>query len=237
MSYSPGVYRKQGGNEFVIKFGTGIVQFGETPSISALLMGGGSNASPLTTSSASKNFLDFRTKSTDTTGSDSRNTYLKHTLSGGGDSGETLRAYTVLEGVDAIAARGAHVSLDFGASAGNASGEASVLKATLHVANKAFPAGGTYAAIVAEAYVAGNTSSLAAVTQHSLFRGTVGGPGDATAKAKVKYFLALDGVSDAAGTMVHTGQSEPTWGAACAYIGILINGQPYYLVAKDGAVV
>ena len=173
------------------------------------------------------------TKSTQTDGSDQRGIYWKHNLSGGGDSGECARFLTQVDGAGAIAGRGAHISLTFGASAGDCTaGEGSAVKATLHIVNKAYPAGGTYASVVAECWVEGDTSDLTAL-QHSLFRGTVGGPGNATAKAKVKYALALDGVTDAAAGMVKTSIADK---AADAAIGILINGVPHYLLAKSGAV-
>ncbi len=226
--YQPGIYRKDGGNKQVVRFGVGTLQFGDTVDTPALLAGGGTNASPLSTASAGKNFLDFRTKSTDATGADSRGLYLKHYLSGAGCSGEAARIYGVVEGAGGVAGRGAHVSLSFGAAGNCSAGTAEALRATLQVPDRAIEANGTYQALLAEAYLDGNSADLSPATAHALISGVVQG-GNQAARRKFLNFLNLT-AEGGTGYMVETIAGEPTWTSGCRLIRSVVNGVTVWLV-------
>jgi hypothetical protein len=121
----------------------------------ALLLGCGTNASPASTSTADKNFLDFRTKSTATSG-DSRTLYVKNYIAGAAGSGCAARIYGSVLDVAATDARGAHISLDFGSS-GTVTGSGQALTTTLHIPNTGTQSG-TLSCITAEIYSEGSTS-------------------------------------------------------------------------------
>lgn len=196
--------------------------------LTALIFGVGLSTAPETTSLAGKDFVGLYTKSTDATGADSRCMYLTHKLSGVNASGETLRAYTVLEGDTATAARGAYISLGFGA-AGNISGEGQAIRGTLRVPDRAVSAGGNYHAIVGEIYCDGISSDLSPATTHAIFKGAVSG-GDQAARRKVLYLMDIEAEAGL-GYMVYTGQNEPVWAAKTCLIKVLINGTAMSLVA------
>src|SRR5512147_241355 len=97
----------------------------------ALLHGGGTSTYPLTTSTADKNFMGYWVKSAATSGT-SRGLYVREYLTAGA-GGEAIRGYTtVSSNTPADTVNGAHISLDFGASAGNVTGEGQAVRATLH---------------------------------------------------------------------------------------------------------
>ena len=72
----------------------------------ALVFGVGLSSDPATTATANKNFLEFRTQSTATSG-DSRGIYNRLYLAGAGVSGESLRSFTTVSDVAAATAHGA----------------------------------------------------------------------------------------------------------------------------------
>lgn len=91
----------------------------------ALLLGGGTTATPCATSTASKNFVAFWTKSTATSG-DSRGLYLRHYFSGVGGSGEAARIFATVDNVNAASGgtvNGAHISLSITGASGAVSGQ------------------------------------------------------------------------------------------------------------------
>lgn len=161
----------------------GVVQLGTT-AITALAMGGGTAATPLTTAVADKNFMEFRTQSTATSG-DARGIYNRLYLAGAGGGGESLRSYTEIVGVVAASAHGAHISLGMGESTtkGSVTGLGAAVRATLGLPDIAMDAGGTYAALQAEIYSFGADSDAGAVTSLSCIR--VVNDGAANGKADV----------------------------------------------------
>lgn len=232
--YQPGVYRPDG-NKLVVVDGVGVVQFGDTVATSGLSMGGGSTAYPLSTAAAGSKFLSFYTKSTDATGADSRALYMRHAHTGAGASTDAVRAFVVLTGAGAVAARGAMFSLVAGGAGGTVTGEGCGIKGQLEFINTAGTVGtGTYAAVQAEVYLDGTDSDVSAATSVALFRGVVAGAGGATQNAKVKYAFAFDGISNATGAMCHTGQGDRT---SDAVLQITINGSPFMVLLKSGTTV
>ena len=110
---------------------TGNVQLGATTSV-AVLMGGGTAASPLSTSTADKNFLGFWTQSTATSG-DSRGLYLRHYLGAAG-SGEALRVFGTATAANVATggtANGAHISFSLSGASASISGQAHACRLTL----------------------------------------------------------------------------------------------------------
>lgn len=126
---------------------------------SAGLFGGaGTTTSPAITSQAGKNFLDFRTRSTDATGADSRGIYWRHELTGAGASGETARFFTIVKTTtNANAAHGLHASMEL-ADTGNVAGQGCAVRATLGAAAATRNVGGSQAALILDSnYATGNT--------------------------------------------------------------------------------
>ena len=127
------------------------LQFGATTT-AALTHGGGTDATPLSTSAAGSNFLAYYTKSTATSG-DSRGLYLKHRIMGAGGSGEAARFLTLIDDV-AVAVggtvNGAHIGLEV-TSDGSISGTANALRATYMVDASGAP-GGLSSVVQADTY-------------------------------------------------------------------------------------
>ena len=144
-------YMEQGGAKWVVG---GLLQFGTTTT-PAVYLGGGTNASPLTTSTVDKNFADFRTQTTATSGS-SRGIYWKHFLADTTPSGETARFFTEVDTAGATDAHGAHISLSYGTN-GTCTGESAALRATLQIPNKTL--GGTNGAGYFELFADGSSSN------------------------------------------------------------------------------
>jgi len=93
----------------------------------------GTSAAPETTAVANTKFTAIYTKSTATSG-DSRGIYVKHLFSGAGGSGEALRAWGVVDNVNAASGgtvNGAHISLSVTGASGAVSGQGSAIRATL----------------------------------------------------------------------------------------------------------
>jgi hypothetical protein len=134
---------------------------GGTAAANALLLGGGTSGDPMTTATAGKVFMEFRTESTATSG-DSRALYIRHALNGAGLSGEAIRAFTKV-GALALgsAARGAHISLDFTA-VGEVTGLGVGVDAQLMMADAL--TSGTLAVLNAEAYGSAAGSNVPAGT-------------------------------------------------------------------------
>ena len=104
-----------------------------------------------------KNWLQYYLKSSATTGT-SRGMYLRLYLSSGA-GGEALRAYTtVSNAAPADTVNGAHISLSFGTSAGNVTGEGNAVRATFHLGKRAMT--GTLSAVKAEIFSDGTASTV-----------------------------------------------------------------------------
>ena len=177
---------------------------GGANAVNALLMGIGTSASPATTSTASKFFMEFRCQSTATSG-DNRLLYMRYDLNGTG-GGECIRAFTKLTAAVGTA-RGVHISLDI-SSSGSASGLGLGMDGQLLVFNGALT-GGTYAALNSEIFSAGSSTDVSGVTEISLLRLSLGG--DSTGAANVDdkaFFMTLTGGSIASGNIVVTETDE-----------------------------
>lgn len=149
----------------------------------AKLLGGGTTASPLTSGTANLKYCEFRCESTATSG-DNRLFYMRYALEGGG-GGECLRALTRV-GSNLGTAHGAHLSLDFEATAGGSecSGLGVAVRGTLHMPNIAsWAPTGTYAAGMFEIFSDGSDSDPAGMTELSVLR--LVNSGNATGAADV----------------------------------------------------
>lgn len=193
----------------------------------ALLMGIGTTADPASTSTAGKFFIEVRAKSTATSG-DNRLCYFRYDIDGAGASGEALRAFTDL-GAAAATARGAHISLQAGAT-GYITGLGVGVDAQLYVKNEVL-AGGTYAALNAEIYSEGSTTAVSGVTSLSALRVVLGG--DSTGAGRVDdkaYLITLTGGANGSGNIVGAVGNEPTWTSKTHLIRCSLNGTDVYLV-------
>lgn len=225
--YQSKIHRDQNGDRMVVDSG-GIIQFGSTVDTPAVLQGGGTNASPLTTSTASKNFLDFRTKTTDATGADSRGIYWKHFLGGAGASGEAGRFYTSVDAAGGVGCHGIHASVAFGAS-GTLTGQAAAIRATLQVPNKALA--GTSAAVYAEIWADGASSNNTGVM--AFLRCVLAGEATGVAALNDVPLLSIEGITvGSAGdgkTVDAISGDKPVTHLA----KIIINGTAYYLMLRN----
>jgi len=94
---------------------------------------GGTNADPITWSTADKNWLDYRTESTATSG-DSRTAYFKHYIAGAGGGGAAIRPYVSIVGVAGSNVYAIEATAEISSTASSSiSGEMCVLKATASV--------------------------------------------------------------------------------------------------------
>ncbi len=179
----------------------------KTASTNALLMGMGSSSDKETTATAGKNFLEFRTESTATSG-DSRGIYNRLYLAGAAVSGESLRTFTTVSDVAAATAHGAHISLDF-ASTGRVTGLGVAMRATLHIPDDATWAPGTIAAVQAEIWSDGAASDTDGATEVSFIRVVNGGNASGIADVDDDAnLITLDGGAIGSGNVVETEVDE-----------------------------
>ena len=193
----------------------------------ALVFGAGTSASPATTATADKNFLDFRTQSTATSG-DARGIYNRLYLAGAGVSGESLRSFTTVNNVAAATAHGAHISLSFGAT-GTITGQGIATRSTLHLKDEALASNVTMAALQAEIYSDGANSDPGGSTKLSYLRcvndGHANGIADVDDDANL---IEIIGHTIGAGNMVVAEADETKFSHK---IRINIGGTTYYLMA------
>lgn len=193
----------------------------------ALVFGAGTSASPATTATADKNFLDFRTQSTATSG-DARGIYNRLYLAGAGVSGESLRSFTTVNNVTAATAHGAHISLSFGAT-GTITGQGIATRSTLHLKDEALASNVTMAALQAEIYSDGANSDPGGSTKLSYLRcvndGHANGIADVDDDASL---IEIIGHTIGAGNMVVAEVDETKFSHK---IRINIGGTTYYLMA------
>lgn len=193
----------------------------------ALVFGAGTSASPATTATADKNFLDFRTQSTATSG-DARGIYNRLYLAGAGVSGESLRSFTTVNNVAAATAHGAHISLSFGAT-GTITGQGIATRSTLHLKDEALASNVTMAALQAEIYSDGASSDPGGSTKLSYLRclndGHANGIADVDDDANL---IEIIGHTIGAGNMVVAEVDETKFSHK---IRINIGGTTYYLMA------
>jgi hypothetical protein len=199
---------------------------GGAASANAIFLGGGTSADPMETSTAGKTFLEFRTKSTATSG-DNRCLYIRHDLNGAAGNGEAIRAFTKLTAI-AGTARGAHISLDITAAMG-VTGLGVGVDAQVLMGDGAL-SGGTVAALNLEWYSAGASTDVSGGTT-AFIRAVLGG--NATGAANVEdnaFFLHLSGGSNASGNIVGAVVASPT--ITNVYpIRCSLNGTTTYLLA------
>jgi hypothetical protein len=196
---------------------------------SALLFGAGSSASPLTSSTADKKFLEFRLKNSATSG-DNRGMYLRLYLAGAGGGGEAARIFTTVDDVAAGTAHGAHISLNFDTS-GSVTGLGVAGRNTLHIPNVASWSPGTLAAVQAEIYSDGTNSDAGGATKLSYFR--VVNDGHASGIADVDddvCLFSINGHTIGAGNMIVAEDDETKFSHK---IRVDIGGTDYYLMACD----
>ena len=175
-------------------------------------------------STADKNAMEFRFTTAATTGT-SRGMYLRLNLTGAA-GGESLRAFTsCASNTPADTVNGAHISLTFGASAGNVTGLGTAGRFTVHVPDRALTGSG--GAVMGEFYADADQATFNG--QWGLFRGVLGG--DPTGLALLDdtaYFMILDGGTTDTGNICHTNTAaDATHGLRC-----LINGVSYDILLK-----
>jgi hypothetical protein len=163
----------------------------------ATLFGLGTSAAPIATATANKNALEFRSKSTATTG-DHRTIYARCDIGGAGGAGEALRGNTVLTAAAGGTVNGVHGSVSVG-SGGSVAGQACGVRSNFLVPNSAL-SGGTIYGCMAEIYSEGASSSVAGTTKHAIL-GIVAS-GNATGAATVDTAISIDG-SDGSGEMIY----------------------------------
>lgn len=199
---------------------------GGAASVSGLLFGIGTAASPATNGTANGKFVELRCETTATSG-DCRLQYMRYYMAGiNATGGECLKAGTVLEAAIGTA-RGGQASIEV-SNTGYVSGFGCGWDALLEVANSAVPGGGTYCAGQSQVYITGSSSDLSAAAAHSIHRFSVSG-GNAAAEAKVLNAFDFDvaNCADSGGAeMISPGANE---GATTGTIRILINGDVRYL--------
>lgn len=206
-------------------------QFGHTAT-AALLMGGGTSTTKLTKSTADKNFIGFWLESSATSGT-SRGQYLRLYLSGGA-GGEAIRAYTtVSNNTPADTCNGAHISLDFGASAGNITGLGTAVRATLHVPTRSL--GGTIGAVQAEFFGDGASGAIGGTA--SFLRCVLDGHANMKDSFDENgYLIELAGASAGAAHLFRTGLTAATINAAttCA-LRIKVGNTAYFIPVATAA--
>jgi hypothetical protein len=192
----------------------------------ALAFGDGTATAPVSKSTANKNFIGFWFKSTASTGT-SRGMYLRTYLSSGA-GGECARLFTTVENnapVDTV--NGAHVSLSFGSTVGNVTGEGQAVRGTLHLPDRSL--GGTCAAIKAELWCDGASSAVGGTL--SFLRATAGGTQGGIDKIDDSgNLLHIDGLTAGAAHLFRTGLTASTVNAACtAALRIKVGATTYYI--------
>lgn len=180
----------------------------------------GTETYPFTLTSA-QNFGQVYVRSNVASGT-ARGLYLRHYMAGG-VGGEALRAFATCENaapVDTV--NGAHVSLNFGSSAGNVTGLGCALRATLHCNARSIT--GTTAALQAELYgeasgdVGGAMSCIRCVLD--------GSDGTALTNLLTKAYLMDIAAAAGEGNMVEAGS---TLGTAYGGLKVRVNGTPMYI--------
>lgn len=193
----------------------------------ALLMGLGNSTVQPESDKTDKNWLSFFLKSTGASGT-SRGMYLRLYLPNGA-GGEALRVFnTVSHAAPADTVNGAHISLNFGSSAGNVTGESNAVRATYHLGNRSMT--GTNSAVKAELWSDGASSADGGTM--SFIRASLGG--NSTGAAAVEDTAALiqfDGGTNASGNVIGAlNGNEPTWTGKTSLVRCRFNGQTVYLV-------
>lgn len=194
----------------------------------------GSNTYPIL-SVTSGYLMRMQGKFTHTSG-DARILYCRLSLHGS-VGGEALRVFTNVN-ANLDTARGAHISLNFVATAGGSecSGLGVAAAFTLHIPNVAsWAPTGTYGPVSSEIYSDGTNSDPAGMTTlafyHAFLSGNTTGDNDVDSDAVLLNiegpFTATKGGSN---MLAETGD-EPTWDNVTMYIKIKVKGTIMYLLA------
>jgi len=166
----------------------------------AVIMGVGTSGDPSLTSTADKSFLEFRCKTTATSG-DNRLFYARFEQNGiNATGGECVRAFSKITAAIGTA-RGAHISLDLGTAAGSISGLGVGVDSQLLIGDAAETTG-TLFALQGEVYMEGTSSDLPA--SHAIV--SVKANGNATGVANVLNAMAFAG-SAGSGKMIYDNNS------------------------------
>jgi hypothetical protein len=203
------------------------ITLGEQPH-AGLILGAGTSTYKCETTDADTKFASFYTRSNVATGT-SRGLYWRHYLDGG-NGGEALRAFcTVGSNAPVDTVNGAHISLDFGASAGNITGLGTAVRATLHVPTRSL--GGTIAALQAELYGDGASGAIGGVA--SFLRMLTDGHADMKNSFDDNGFLFdIQGLTAGAAHVFRTGLTPATLNGYCsAALRIRVGATTYYLPA------
>lgn len=187
-----------------------------------LINGGGSSASPLTTSVADKNFMSYWTQSTATSG-DSRGLYWRHYLGGtiaATGYGDGIRAFTTVTGTGYSYASGLHATMQINADA-TVTGSGSGLRATLAAAEDTRTlVGALSAAHICSDIATGNTLP----TVHGFLRFTDDGA------VRISNLAVIP--VPANGTIF---AAHVTQGMTHSIRIIAENGTPYYIMCASAA--
>ena len=187
----------------------------------------GSTTTPITSAKADANFMGFYVSNSDATGGTARGLYMRLYLTGAGQSGESIRAFTTANAAGAVGIHGIHASLSFGTS-GMVTGEGAAARATLQIPNRATLTG-TVAANLSEIWSDGSSSSPAATTLCALHRYALTGNATGISNADaVAALFSLEGVTINTGNIVEASTTEANYSHS---IRIKINGTNYYLMA------
>ena len=118
----------------------------------------GSTTSPITSSTANSNFQGFYVANSDATGGTARGIYMRLYLTGAGQSGEAVRAFTTVNAAGCVGVHGIQASVSFGTS-GTITGMAVGVRGTFQVPNATMSAG-TGAAVAADISADGSSTSF-----------------------------------------------------------------------------
>ena len=157
----------------------------------------GSTTSPITSSTANSNFQGFYVANSDATGGTARGIYMRLYLTGAGQSGEAVRAFTTVNAAGAVGVHGIQASVSFGTS-GTITGTAVGVRATFQVANATMSTG-TAAALEADISSDGASSHFTGTTLSFLRLLASGNSTGATQMNTDAFFLDLNGGALTAG--------------------------------------
>ena len=196
-----------------------LLKQGGYTSSTALILGGGTTAAPVPTAVANKNFVDFRTKTTATSG-DCRGLYLRHQFAGVGGSGEALRAVGQINNVTAATGgtcNGGHISLEVAGASGKVSGSGNALRCTLDFSTAPTTVGGTLAVLLLDSNIAAGPT----IPANTAFI-RVGDVGT----QKIAYLLRLDSPHT---SLMNTSFTHPAVSNSTKCLRIVADGTPYYI--------
>jgi hypothetical protein len=195
----------------------------------------GTAAAPITRDTANYSFVKMYCDNGAASG-DNRLAYLRLYLTGAGTGGgETIRAFTTVN-ANIANAHGAHISLNFAATAGGSecSGLGAAVRGTLHIpAVASWAPTGTLCAGMFEIYSDGATSDPAGLTELSVLRLCNSGDGTGLADVDTDGFLfSVQGFTAASGvTNVLSSTSLAELPGSSVGLRVKIGTGTYYIPA------